>query len=204
MRVVAFRRAGDLPAAVAAVREAIATSAVTALPTETFYGLAVAPRDEDARARLFALKRRAVEKALPIVAASLAQLEELVVIPERWRRRLLEAWPAPFTVVLPAVGALPRGGATLAVRVPEHRLLRALLVQVGPLTATSANRSGLPPLDDPREVAKELGHGLALLLDGGPTPGGAASTLLDLTTTPPRLLRAGPFAPPPEWDVNGA
>ena len=171
----------DLPAAVQAVRSAHREHGVVAVPTETFYGLAVPPDDPVAVQRVFALKGRPEEKALLVVGASIAQLDPLVVVPEGWRGRLEAAWPAPLTVVLQAATTLPAGGKTVAVRVPDHPLLRTLLAAVGPLTATSANRSGGPALARPGEVARLLGDGLTLLLDGGDAPGGLSSTVVDLT-----------------------
>jgi L-threonylcarbamoyladenylate synthase len=197
-----FSVEADLPAAVVAVREAVAAHGVVAVPTETFYGLSVAPSDGVSVARIFALKGRSARKALPVAGASLAQLSGLVRVPERWRERLEAAWPAPVTVVLPTVVPLPAGYATLAVRVPDHPLLCALLEAVGPLTVTSANPSGGAPLARAEEVASALGHDLALLLDGGDTPGGVPSTLVDLTGEHPRLLRQGAWTPPPGWGVR--
>ena len=193
----------DLAGALQAVRNAHREHGVVAVPTETFYGLAVPPDDAVAVERVFALKGRPEEKALPVVGASIAQLEPLVVVPEGWRGRLEAAWPAPLTVVLPAATTLAGGGKTVAVRVPAHPLLRALLASVGPLTATSANRSGGPPLARAAEVARLLRHGLALLLDGGDAPGGLSSTVVDLTRGVPRIVRQGGWQPPPEWGVKG-
>ena len=192
----------DLSAALEAVLKARQGHGVVALPTETFYGLAVPPDDPVAVARVFTLKGRPAEKALPVVAASVEQLGPLVVFPEAWRGRLQAVWPAPFTEVLPSRTGLA-GGGNMAVRVPAHPLLRALLASVGPLTATSANRSGGPPLSRPRDVARLLGAGLALLLDGGDAPGGLPSTVVDLTGEQPRLLRQGAWQVPSEWDVKG-
>jgi L-threonylcarbamoyladenylate synthase len=185
--------------AVAAVRSALADHGVVALPTETFYGLAAEPDDPVGVGRVYALKGRSEGKALPVVGASLAQLEPLVVVPEGWWGRLEAAWPAALTVILEARRALAAAGLTVAVRVPDHVLLRALLASVGPLTATSANRSGSAPLARADEVVNALGSGLSLLLDGGDTPGDVPSTLLDLTSGQPRLLRRGRWRPPPEW-----
>ena len=203
MKRLPFTAESHLPAAVDGVRAALAGGGIVALPTETFYGLAVRPDDEAAVRRVFALKGRPAERALLVVAASVAQLAPWVRIPSRWRTRLAAAWPAPVTVVLPsASAAAAAGAATLAVRVPAHRLLRELLADVGPLTATSANASGAPPCARPADVARALGPGLALLLDGGETPGGAATTLLDLTVDPPLVLRAGAWRPPQSWGVK--
>lgn len=192
-----FRSPADLSPAAAAVTGVFAEHQVAALPTETFYGLAVPPGDGEALARLFALKQRSQEKAVPVVVASLDQAESLVHVPATWRARLAGVWPAPLTVVLPA-----RCGGSLAVRVPAHDLLRALLALVGPLTATSANLAGDPPATTPEQVEAALGESLALLLDGGATPGGAPSTVLDLTSARPRLLRPGAWAVPPGWGVK--
>ena len=199
-----FCNEADLPAAAAAVRDAAAGHGIVALPTETAYGLSVGPADTVAVERLFELKRRPRDKALLVVGASVEQLAPLVRIPAEWRGRLESAWPAALTVVLPAVRGTAAGGAggSLAVRVPAHGLLRALLALVGPLTASSANLSGGPALTSADAVAGALGHGLALLLDGGPTPAGSPSTLIDLMSSPPRVLREGAWTPPAAWDVK--
>ena len=199
-----FASEAHLPRAAAAVRDALASHEIVALPTETYYGLAVDPQDDEAVGRLFSLKGRPRDKALLVVGASLDQLDRLVLIPEEWRSRLEGAWPAPFTVVLPAsaVRSAVGAGRTLAVRVPANGLLRALLGVVGPLTATSANRSGDPPIATADGVAEALGHGIALLLDGGDTPGGDPTTLVDLMSSPPRVLRPGTWEPPTAWGVK--
>jgi L-threonylcarbamoyladenylate synthase len=190
-----------LDAAVAALRGTLAEHGVAAVPTETFYGLAVAPDDPVAVRRVYVLKGRPEARALPVIGASLTQLESLVIVPEGWRGRLAAAWPAAFTAILGARMALAAAGGTVAVRVPGHVLLRALLASVGPLTATSANRSGSMPLTHADEVADALGASLSLLLDGGETPGGVPSTLLDLTSGQPRVVRRGRWQPPYEWGV---
>ncbi len=197
-----FTAAAHLPLAAAAVREVRTSHGVVALPTETFYGLAVDPRDPGAVARVFAVKGRSAEKALLVVAASLAQLDALVVVPVGLRERLAAAWPAPLTVVLPVREPVAAGARTLAVRIPDHPLLRALLARVGPLTATSANRSGSPPAATADAVGAGLGDGVDLLLDGGPTPGGMPSTLLEARGDGLKLLRRGGWEPPPGWDVK--
>lgn len=202
---LSFDSPRDLPASVAAVRAVQMTHGIVALPTETSYGLAVDPRDREAVGRVFALKGRDTEKALLVVAGSLAQLDGLVCWPGPWRSRLEAIWPAPVTVILPVRDDLAAAGAaTLAVRLPAHALLRSLLLRVGPLTATSANRSGESPLTTARAVTTELGEDLALLLDGGPTPGGAASTLLDVSGARPRLLRPGPWPVPENWGFRAS
>ena len=199
---LSFRQRSDLPLATAAVREALRRHGVVALPTETFYGLAVDPHDSQAVARVFSIKGRETGKALQVLGASVAALEELVVIREGQRALLEGEWPAPLTVVLPARQPMAGCSASLAVRVPAHPLLRALLARVGALTATSANRSGAPPLASAEGVMAALGGELELLLDGGTTPGGAPSTVLEWTSERPRLLRQGVWDAPPSWGVK--
>jgi L-threonylcarbamoyladenylate synthase len=110
--------------------------------------------------------------------------------------RFFDLWPAPLTVVLPlrAPIAASRGARALAVRMPAAPRLRELLDVLGPVTGTSANRSGEPPLARPDDVARVLGHELDVLVNGGPTPGGEASTIVDATVEPPRVVRAGAYA----------
>ncbi len=199
MLTLAFNTPRDLPLAVSATRSALATHGVVGLPTETFYGLAVDPHDAVAVARLHELKGRPHDKALPLAVSSLEQADALAVLDEPWRSRLKAVWPAPVTVVVPARRELAAFGATVALRIPAQGMLCSLLARVGPLTVTSANPSGGPPTTLPDDVARGLGHGLALLLDGGATPGGAPSTLLDLTVSPPLVLRPGAWQVPREW-----
>jgi L-threonylcarbamoyladenylate synthase len=179
----------------ASLRALLARGGVAALPTETFYALAADPTSESGVSRLFEIKGRDDEKPLLVLFSSRAQLEALgVAARPDLLDRLFRLWPAPLTVVLPlgAPIAASRGSATLGVRMPAHPTLRELLDAIGPLTGTSANRSGTPPLADPDAVARELPD-LDLLVDGGTTPGGAPSTIVDATVEPPRVLRAGAF-----------
>jgi L-threonylcarbamoyladenylate synthase len=168
---------------------------IVAYPTETFYGLAVDARSRAACSRLFELKGRPMEKALPCIVSGVEQLEEVArnlgsaVLP-----LAREFWPGPLTLVIEArpglAAASPEGG--LAVRVSGLRLPRDLAEGLGaPITATSANRSGEPPATTAEEVLSELGSELDLVLDGGPCPGGLPSTIVDVRETPPRLIREG-------------
>ena len=202
--VLPFADHGDLGVAVDAVRDVLAAHGVIALPTETFYGLAADPADPVAVDRVFAVKGRPADRALPVVAASLEQLDGLVRLGEPWRSRLGASWPAPLTAVLPILAPLPFAVATLAVRIPSHPLLLELLARVGPLTATSANVTGQASLTTTEEVLRALSTGLALVLDGGTTTGGLPSTLIDVAGPAPKLLRSGAFRVPVGWDVRPA
>lgn len=161
-------------------------------PTETFYGLAADPRSDRAVARVLELKQRPRQMALPVLAADWHQVEALVVVPERFRVRLSRTWPGPLTVVLPCrepVPAAPSG--TLAVRIPGLALLRSLLYRSGPLTGTSANLHGTRAATEPGQALASLAGAPDLVLDGGPTQGVVASTMVDLTGPEPRVLRVG-------------
>jgi len=173
---------------------------IVAYPTETFYGLAVDPRSPLACDRLFDLKGRPPEKALPVIVSGIPQLER--VARDLGKEALLLArrfWPGPLTLVVLAkpglAAASPEG--TIAVRASGLPLPRILAEALGaPLTATSANRSGSPPATTADMALHDLGSGVDLILDGGPCPGGLPSTIIDVRESPPRLIREGkvPFA----------
>jgi len=189
--------AGALGRAAGAIR----AGGIVAYPTDTLYGLAVDPRDAAAVARVFALKGRGADRALPLIAASVDQVLGALGPLSPDERRLVDAcWPGPLTLAMRTSAALAPDvsgeGGTVAVRVPAHAVARGLARAVGhPITATSANVSGRPGPDDPEEVAA-LGDAIALLLDAGRTPGGPPSTIVRLEPDGPRLLREGaiPFA----------
>jgi L-threonylcarbamoyladenylate synthase len=191
---------GDLvesEAEVAGLRDVLAQGGVAAVPTETFYALAADPASEKGVSRIFEIKGRDDGKPLSVLVSSSDDLARLgVEAAPRLLDRFFGIWPAPLTVVLRlrAPIAASRGSRTLAVRVPTGETIRRLLDRVGPLTGTSANRSGQPPISDPDELARELGDDLDLLVDGGTTPGGAPSTIVDATLEPPRVLRSGAYA----------
>jgi len=171
---------------------------VLLLPTESYYGLGVDPRRATAVERIHTLKARPSGLGLPVLCADWEQLESLVVVPEIYRARLSAAWPAPLTVVLPSrVPSAAARAATLAVRIPDHSLLRALLYRVGPLTGTSANRHEWPPCTDVDQALGSLDGAPDLVLDAGATAGGEPSTLVDLTAPKPRVLRRGAWT----WDA---
>jgi L-threonylcarbamoyladenylate synthase len=180
----------------------LARGGVAAVPTETFYGLAADPTNERGVSRVFEIKGRDDGKPLLVLFSDRAQLDSLGVAAEPARlEQFLAIWPAPLTVVLPLRSPLAasRGGTTLALRMPAAPRLRELLFAVGPLTGTSANRSGDPPLADPDAVARALGSDLDLVVDDGPTAGGEPSTLIDATQEPIRVLRQGALRwPAPE------
>ncbi|HEY7286642.1 MAG TPA: L-threonylcarbamoyladenylate synthase [Vicinamibacterales bacterium] len=183
-----------------AIQEAatwIRTGGVVAIPTDTLYGLAVNPFDAAAVARLFAAKGRPDDRAVPLIAADAAQvmthISPLSATAARLARRF---WPGPLTLLLPAPAALARdvsaGTGRVGVRVPADHIACAVAAAVGtPVTATSANRSGESATSDPDVVERTLGKVVDFLLDTGRTPGGAPSTIVDVTADPPTLVREG-------------
>jgi L-threonylcarbamoyladenylate synthase len=170
---------------------------IIAVPTDTFYALAANPFQEAALSRLFALKQRAPEKPVLLLIDGPAMLKQLVQeVPNPARRLMEKFWPGPLTIILPGLAHLPRlltaGTGTIGVRLPRHPLTCRLITAVGhPLTGTSANRSGCPPLTRAAEVAREFGDGVDLVLDTGDCPGGKPSTIIDVSHSLPRLVRVG-------------
>jgi L-threonylcarbamoyladenylate synthase len=181
--------------AVQAASATVAQGGVLLLPTESFYGLGADPWSEMGVARIVTLKDRPAELGLPVLCADWQQLESLVVVPETYRIKLARLWPAALTVVLPTVGEVPAArSGTLAVRIPGHAELRAVLYRVGPLTATSANRHGDPPFTTVDGALASLAEPPDLVLDAGATAGGQPSTLVDLSRGEPEILRPGAYA----------
>lgn len=166
-----------------------------AYPTDTLYGLGADPRNRDAVERIFRIKGRSAQRSIPLIAGSVDQARaagELNAIAETLARRF---WPGPLTLVVPQVAALADGigqGRSVAVRVPDHAVARALAVGLGfPITSTSANPTGVAPAATAREVIDTIGDQLAVVVDGGPTRGGPPSTIVDVSAGAPRLVRVG-------------
>lgn len=180
------------------MRELLGNGGVVAIPTETFYGLACDPWSEAGVRRVCEMKGRDAVKALPVLFAKRAHLERLgIAEPPGVLDSYFQIWPAPLTVVftIRETIAASRGVRKLGVRMPADRRLRTLLQSTGPVTGTSVNRSGSPPLDDPDAVEALFRRDIDWLVDGGKTPGEKPSTVVDATTVPPAVLRQGAY----EW-----
>jgi L-threonylcarbamoyladenylate synthase len=183
------------PAGISAAADVLRSGGVVAFPTDTLYGLAVDPRNDDAVARLFSLKGRDARTAIPIVASDLDQAAHAGSFGPRERALAAAFWPGPLSIVIPPHAAIARavlgGESTVAIRVPDHAVARQLAAAFGfCVTATSANTSGHPPAASPDDVWRGL-PGVDLLLDGGPARGGAPSTIVAFDRDGPVLLRAG-------------
>ena len=192
-------RVGDRSdAAVQLAVDALQGGRVVAYPTDTLYGLAVDPTNEQAVTNLFALKGRALDKAIPLIAGTVEQVRAWARLTPLGERLAASFWPGPLTLVLAAAQPIDArvlgDGGTVAIRVPDQPIARELATAAHcPITSTSANSSGQPPTADPDEVARTL-PGVDLLLDDGMTRGGAPSTIVDATGSRPVLLRAGAIA----------
>ena len=195
-------------AALEAAARVIRGGGLVAFPTETFYGLGAHALDPAAVARVFRAKGRPADKPVLVLVDSVAMVERVArEVPVRARRLMDRHWPGPLTLVLPARADLPTnltaGTGTIGVRLSGHPVARGLVAAVGaPVTAPSANPHGKASPSTADEVLAGLGARVDLLLDGGPTAGGPASTVLAVTETSAVLLRAGAVVPTPE-DLEG-
>lgn len=184
----------------AAIREAAAIlrdGGLVAFPTETVYGLGAVATNEAAVRRIFAAKGRPEGKPL-IVHLSRREQVPLVAraVPAVARALMDRFFPGPLTLVLPrrpeVSDAVTAGGDTVAVRMPDHPVARALIEAVGmPLAAPSANRSGARSAVSAADVLADLDGRIEMVLDAGESPLRSPSTVLDLTSDPPRVLRQG-------------
>jgi len=184
-----------------ALRQAVAVlqrGGLVAFPTDTVYGVGAAAFAAEAVQRLYEVKGRSAEKAIAVLVAREADLTQVAAALTPSARALaLRFWPGPLTLVVPKHPALPEAvsaGPTVGVRQPDHPVAQALLRLSGPLAATSANLSGQSSATTAEEVLSQLGGRIDLLLDGGQTPGGVASTVIDCTAEPPVILRPGPIS----------
>jgi L-threonylcarbamoyladenylate synthase len=197
------------PSTVAAAAEVLRRDGLVAFPTETVYGLGADALNAAAVAGIFAAKGRPAHNPVIVHVADAADVPRVASSwPDEAARLAERFWPGPLTLVLPRAAAMPdvvtAGGPTVAVRVPAHPVALALIRAAGvPVAAPSANRSALLSPTCAAHVLKGLDGRIDLLLDGGPAPGGIESTVLDLTASPPRLLRPGLVGPDELADVLG-
>lgn len=171
---------------------------LVAFPTETVYGLGANALDTDAVARIFAAKGRPANNPVIVHVADVDSARRLAAHWPSAADRLVKAfWPGPLTIVVKKAEIVPglvtAGGPTVALRMPAHPVARALIEAAGlPIAAPSANRSMRISATTAAHVLKGLAGRIDLVLDGGPTPGGVESTVVDLSAERPRLLRPGP------------
>lgn len=186
----------ELEARVAAAAEVLRRGGLVAYPTETFYGLGALAGDPAALQRLARAKLRPEGKPLPLLAADVAQVREVARLDGLAARLAARFWPGPLTLVLPALpgldAAITEGSRTVAVRVPGSELARALARQAGgAIVSTSANLSGEPAPSSAAELSPSLVARIDHVLDGGSTPGGRPSTIVEVVGERIRLVRDG-------------
>jgi L-threonylcarbamoyladenylate synthase len=185
--------------------DAIATLAgggLIAFPTDTVYGIGVAPATERGVERLFAAKDRPPDRAIVLLLADVAQAAAIATLTPAGAALAAAFWPGGLTIVLPrrrdgafrlALTTDPAAAPpdTIGLRVPDHPAPRSIARALGALPTTSANRSGEPEARDAAEIQAHLGASLDLILDAGPAPGGPPSSVVDATTDTVTILRHG-------------
>ena len=184
----------------AAAVQALSEGKLVALPTDTVYGIAVNASRHSAVRRLFEIKQRSADNPLPVLIADSEQVNTAArQIPSLAHHLAERFWPGPLTLILhksPAISDLVTAGQpTVGLRVPDHELPRQILRLADfPVAVTSANISDQPAARTAQQVLVSLGSAIDMLIDDGPCPGGMPSTVLDLTVSPPEILRDGPIS----------
>ena len=178
-------------------KEVILAGGVVAVPTESFYGLAVSVVDENAVHRLMSIKKRPEKNPILILISSADDLDRYVVqVPAMARELIRRFWPGGLTLVFQGKEDLSRmltsGTGQIGVRLSSHPIPTELARLAGvAITGTSANVSGEPPCRSAAQVVKAIGNDIDLVIDGGETQGGNVSTVLNVTVQPPEVLRDG-------------
>jgi len=185
----------NIAEAARAAAEVILEGGVVAYPTDTLYGLGVNPFVREHVERLLQAKRRPVEKGIPLLVGSISDAERLAHFTHEARLLAKAFWPGPLTIVLVQREPLPDevsgGKGSIGVRLPDHPLPQHIARIIGgAVTGTSANISGHEPARTAREVIEQLGDSVDLILDGGKTRG-TPSTVIDMTQSPPTIIREG-------------
>ncbi len=183
--------------------DTVRAGGIIAFPTDTLFGVAADGRNPQAVQTIFQVKRRPLDKPLPILladTASIGEVSQTEHLAPAVQRLMNRYWPGALTILLPARSGLVEGtygDGKVAVRVPNHPVALAVLRTFGgPLATTSANISGMEGARNPEEVAQSIGEGIDVLLIGGPPLRELASSIIDMTVDPPVLVRAGAIP----WD----
>jgi L-threonylcarbamoyladenylate synthase len=196
-RVLRINPAAVDPGLIREIASILLKDGIMAYPTETFYGLGAAGLSATAVSRIYKLKGRDPAKPLSVIAADLDMVREIAGhLTPPFLILAGEFWPGPLTLVLKSAPSVPvfltGPGGTIAVRIPPVAWIRRLAYEMSqPLTATSANLSGEKEMSDPFEVVAGFDGKVELIVDGGKTPGGGPSTIVDMAGPEPRVLREG-------------
>jgi L-threonylcarbamoyladenylate synthase len=185
----------DHPQAIATALATLQAGGLVAFPTDTVYGVACLAFDEAGIEKLYEAKDRDTSKAIAVLLGSLEQLPQVCSGLSQPAQNLAQRfWPGALTLVVARHPSLPNNISafpTVGVRMPDHAFAIALLQASGPLATTSANLSGQANPFTAGDVIAQLGGRIHLVVDGGPTPGGIPSTVVDCTVVPPKILRQG-------------
>lgn len=185
------------PHAIEWAAEQLASGGVIALPTDTVYGIAASLAHPEALRRIYDIKGRPSDNPLPVLVASPATAQHLADdIGDDIELLLDRYWPGPLTIVVPARPGMPvevtAGGSTVGLRMPNHPLAIEVINRAGgAIACTSANRSGESPACDALEVAAAIGNDLDLILDGGISPGGVPSSVIEFRGNELHVIRIG-------------
>lgn len=196
-RVIAVTPDNPREERVQAAVEVISSGGIAVIPTETFYGLAVDSGNRQALLRLNALKQKPANSPVLLLASDETQARRYMgALPDGFETLAATFWPGPLTMVVPASRQLPAevsgGLGTVGIRVPGLALPRRIAALLGrPISGVSANLHGQPEIRKAADVLAVFPDGIEIVMDCGPTPGGAPSTVVDLTGTEPRILRRG-------------
>jgi len=186
------------PDAIQQALEVLQAGGLVAFPTDTVYGVGALAFDGKAVESIYTAKDRAIEKAIPILIGDAEDISKVASEVPPMAKKLAERfWPGPLTLIVPKHLSLPDSVSatnTVGVRVPDHIVARSVLRAAGPMAVTSANLSGQPSPSTAQEVFAQLNGRIALILDGGKTPGDMPSTLVDCTRSKPIVVREGPIS----------
>jgi len=182
--------------AVTAAAGAVRRGELVVIPTDTVYGIAADAFSHEAVQRLLDAKGRGRDMPPPVLVSAATTLDALAEGVPTWARTLVEAfWPGPLTLVCrqqaSLVWDLGETRGTVAVRMPDDEVALAVLERTGPLAVSSANITGRPAATDADAAQEMLGDAVAVVVDGGTSPGGEASTIIDVTVPEGRVLRLG-------------
>jgi L-threonylcarbamoyladenylate synthase len=187
----------DDPQSVTEALEVLRKGGLVAFPTDTVYGLGARVDDEEAIGRLYQVKKRLADNPIPVLVSTITDIKQVALsMPSSARKLAAAFWPGPLTLVVwrrSDVSILLSTESTVGVRMPDQKVALSLLDAIGPLAVTSANLSGMPNACTAEAVLDNLGGSIELILDGGETPGGIPSTVVDCTQDEPQILRAGPI-----------
>jgi L-threonylcarbamoyladenylate synthase len=187
----------DNPVALQHAVDVLSNGGLVVFPTDTVYGLGALPTKDEYIERLYVVKGRESTRAIAILLNSSTELNNISILPNDKAQKLANKfWPGPLTLIVPRHPDLPDAlspNQTIGVRVPDHDIALELLRMTGPLGVTSANISGRENTNSVEEVMEQLDGRVHLVIDGGKSPGGVPSTVVDCTTPEALILRPGPI-----------